>query len=97
VQPIDVRPCDHEQALRILARCVPDREVRAFGSRVAGTAKVFADLDLAILGDAPLSTATLADLQDAFRESDLPFKVDVIDWATTGNPFRRIVEKQYVV
>ena len=94
---IDLRPCDRADVLGILARHVPDREVWVFGSRVGGTAKEFADLDLAILGDKPVPAAVLADLQEAFRESNLPFKVDVIDWATTKDHFRRIVEKQYIV
>jgi predicted nucleotidyltransferase len=97
VKPIDLRPRDLESVCRILADHVPDREVWAFGSRVGGAAKEFSDLDLAILGDAPLAAAVLADLQEAFRESDLPFKVDVIDWATTQDHFRRIIEAQYIV
>ena len=97
VKPIDLRTGDLESVLRILAGHVPDREVRAFGSRVSGTARDFSDLDLAILGDGPLPAAVLANLQEAFRESDLPFKVDVIDWATTQDHFRRIIEREYVV
>jgi predicted nucleotidyltransferase len=97
VQPIDARPSELADVLRILAAYVPDREVWAFGSRVGGTAKEFSDFDLAILGDAPVSDTVLANLREAFRESNLPFKVDVIDWATTDGHFRRIVERQYVV
>jgi predicted nucleotidyltransferase len=97
MKPIDVQPSDLDAVVRILAKHVPEREVWAFGSRAGGTAKQFSDLDLAILGDRPISAGVLADLQEAFRESDLPFKVDVIDWATTQNHFRRIIEKEYVV
>ena len=97
MKPIDLRPRDLDCTLRILARHVPDREVWAFGSRVSGTAKEFSDLDLAILGDDSLSAVVLADLRDAFRESDLPFKVDVIDWAGTRDHFRQIIEREHVV
>jgi predicted nucleotidyltransferase len=97
VQPIDARSSDLDEVLRILAAHVPDREVWAFGSRVGGRAKEFSDLDLAILGDGPVSNAVLADLREAFRESALPFRVDVIDWATTDEPFRGIIERQHVV
>lgn len=96
MKPIDLRPCDLQQVLRILAENVPDRKVWAFGSRVGGTAKNFSDLDLTILGDEPVPADVLADLQAAFRESDLPFKVDVIDWATTQEHFRRVIEKDHV-
>lgn len=75
----------------------PPIDVRAFGSRATRTARPFSDLDLAIIGDAPLSLLTQAALRDAFVESDLPFKVDVTDWATTAEPFRRLVQRDRVV
>ena len=97
MQPTDLDQGDLAKVLHILATHVPDRIVWAFGSRVGGTAKDFSDLDLAILGDKPVPHAVLADLSEAFRESDLPFKVDVIDWTTTQDHFRHIIEQQYVV
>jgi predicted nucleotidyltransferase len=96
VKTIDVRPEDLEEVLAILDRHVPGREVRAFGSRVTGKAKPFSDLDLAVLGAEPLPASVLADVREAFRESDLPFKVDVVDWASTRESFRRIIEQEFV-
>jgi predicted nucleotidyltransferase len=97
VSGLDAKPEELAIVRSILARRVPDREVRAFGSRVAGPAKPFSDLDLAVMGDAPLPPSILADLEEDFRESNLPFKVDIVDWATTKEHFRRIIERQYVV
>ena len=71
--------------------------VRAFGSRVTGKVKPFSDLDLAVMGSEPLPASILADLKDAFSESDLPFKVDIVDWAETQDNFRSIIEAAYVV
>jgi predicted nucleotidyltransferase len=79
--------------LTILARHLGGREVWAFGSRVKGCAKPFSDLDLAIVGDQPVALVTLADLADDFSESDLPFKVDLVDWATASEPFRRVIRQ----
>jgi type I restriction enzyme S subunit len=81
----------------IFERNVPGREVWAFGSRVNGTAEPYSDLDLAILGSDPLSVSILAELADDFTESDLPFKVDLVDWATTGKRFRKGIEGERVV
>ena len=97
MHPIDASQGDVADVLRILAEHVPDREVWAFGSRIRKATKEFSDLDLAIIGNEPVAAAILADLNEAFRESHLPFKVDVIDWATTSDHFRRIIEEQYVV
>lgn len=94
---IEAKPEELAEVRAILSRRVPDREVRAFGSRVEGPAKKFSDLDLAVMGDTPLPSSVLADLEEDFRESDLPFKVDVVDWAATKDHFRRIIERRYVV
>ena len=79
---LDVRP-DHLKIVQdILGTHVPDREVWAFGSRVTGNATETSDLDLAVFGETPLDFETLAALRDAFSESRLPYKVDVVDWST---------------
>jgi predicted nucleotidyltransferase len=75
----------------ILRRHLPDREVWAFGSRTKGTAKPYSDLDLAVLGEQPLALSTQAALTDDFAESDLPWRVDVVDWSTTSASFRDII------
>lgn len=90
---IDLNPHDLAEVQRILKEYVPHYEVWAFGSRAAWTAKAYSDLDLAIITDKPLSLGTLADLKNAFDESDLSIKVDLVDWATTGEAFREIIKK----
>jgi type I restriction enzyme S subunit len=80
-----------------LARKHPNHEVWAFGSRVTGSAKEFSDLDLVVIGEKPLSLAVHANLVDDFSESDLPYNVDVIDWATTDAAFRQIIQRSSVV
>lgn len=72
----------------ILTTCLPQREVRMFGSRARGQAKPYSDLDLVIMGDTPVPLSTLGQLKDAFASSDLPWRVDVVDWATTSPEFK---------
>jgi len=94
---LDLRPGEWEIVRDLLARHVPGRAVWAFGSRVKASAKPYSDLDLAILGNEPLTLSTLAELADDFSESDLPFKVDLVDWATTSESFRKVIEGERVV
>lgn len=97
VPPIDIRP-DHWQIVRdILQKHVPQYAVWAFGSRAKWTAKPYSDLDLAVITDKPLSLAVSAALAEDLSESDLPWKVDVVDWATTSESFRKIIERDKVV
>ncbi|MBF0108508.1 MAG: nucleotidyltransferase domain-containing protein [Magnetococcales bacterium] len=95
--PLDLRS-DHLAIVQdILRHHAPDREVWAFGSRVRGTARAASDLDLCIRGDEPIGFERLGRLRDAFSVSVLPFKVDMVDWATTSEGFRRIIEMNRVV
>ena len=75
----------------LLARHVPECEVRAFGSRVKGTAKPYSDLDLAVVGSVPLPADRLAALREALTDSELPIRVDVLDWHGIAENFRQII------
>ena len=81
----------------LLAHHVPECEVRAFGSRVKGTAKPYSDLDLVVLGPAPLAGNRLAALREALTDSDLPIRVDVLDWHGIAETFRQIIAAQFEV
>ena len=94
---LELRPGELEIVRGILQRHVPGHAVWAFGSRVKGKAKPYSDLDLAVLGEQPLALSIRAELVEEFSESDLPFKVDIVDWATTSERFREIIRKEYVV
>jgi len=94
--PIDVRPEHWQIVCRILRRHVPGCEVWAFGSRAMRTAKPYSDLDLAVIGDRPLPLSVRAALAEAFSQSDLPWKVDIVDWATTSEPLRKIIKADKV-
>lgn len=94
---LDVEPRHWAIVQAILKQHLPGREVWAFGSRVKGTAKPHSDLDLVVLGDTALKMATQAALAEAFDESDLPWRVDVVDWATTGEAFKALIVEWHVV
>ncbi|MCS6772359.1 MAG: nucleotidyltransferase domain-containing protein [Kiritimatiellae bacterium] len=75
---------------------MPECKVLAFGSRVEGNAKAYSDLDLAIVGERVLPFKTVWRLREAFEESDLPFRVDVVDWHAVSEKFRDVIKKRSV-
>lgn len=81
----------------ILKKHVPDHEVRAFGSRVNGSARTYSDLDLVIAGKTRLLKKNLYLLKEEFEESDLPFRVEIMDWQTISGDFRKIIKARYEV
>lgn len=94
--PLALSPEELRQVLAILQQHVPGLEVWAFGSRVRGQAKPHSDLDLALITTTPLPLTTAAALADAFAESDLPWRVDVVDWASTSPSFRDIIARDKI-
>jgi predicted nucleotidyltransferase len=94
---IDVAENHLETIRRILAEHVGDCEVRAFGSRSNGEALEYSDLDLAIIVNGKLERRVKALLREAFEESDLPFRVDVIDYNAVSESFRAVIDSDYEV
>ena len=66
---IDLNPKHLETIQCILAKHIPNCEVRAFGSRVKWTAKDYSDLDLAVLGSRRFNLREMHRLTEAFEES----------------------------
>ena len=81
----------------ILRSFVPYCEVRVFGSRVNGTNRDYSDLDLAIIGEGIMDNRSLWKLKNAFMESRLPFRVDVLDYNAASENFRKIIDGDYEI
>lgn len=92
-----LQPAELATVRVILRQHAPNMTVWAFGSRARGQAKPYSDLDLALISDQPMPSAQLAALAEAFSESDLPWKVDVVDWARTEPGFRAVIARDKVV
>ena len=94
---IDIHPDHWAIVRRILQKHVPQYAVWAFGSRAKWSAKEYSDLDLAIITEKPLPLSISAALDEDFSESDLPWKVDVVDWASTSDAFRKAIAQDKIV
>lgn len=70
----------------------PDVRAAVFGSRAGGSPKPWSDLDLMLEGTAPLELPLLARLAEAFDESALPWKVDLVDRKAVSEGFGRIID-----
>lgn len=81
---------EREKVRAILASHVPGVRTVAFGSRVTGRARRWSDLDLMLLAGEPLPFRTIDDLREAFMESDLAIRVDVVDGARADEEFRSV-------
>lgn len=80
----------------ILRQFVGAGEAFAFGSRVMGTAQKHSDLDILIHTPEKPTFRTMRQLREAFEDSTLPIRVDVLDWHRISPEFRAIIESQAV-
>jgi predicted nucleotidyltransferase len=94
---IDAQPSYLEIVQRVLDQHVPGVEARVFGSRVNSKAVKYSDLDLVLVSAESIPACRIESLKDAFAESDLPFQVDVLDWNSLSDDFRRVIEKKYEI
>ncbi|MCL2060441.1 MAG: nucleotidyltransferase domain-containing protein [Oscillospiraceae bacterium] len=78
--------------LGIIKKHVPDSDVLAFGSRSKWTNRETSDLDLAIVGKSKTSLHVISNMKYDFMESDLTFRVDVVDYNAVSESFMKIID-----
>ena len=94
---IEMAPEHLALVVGILAAHLPQGStVWVFGSRAAGRARPYSDLDLAVDAGRTLSLDERASLAEAFSDSDLPYKVDLVDWHTVDDRFRQLIAAERV-
>jgi predicted nucleotidyltransferase len=96
--PHVVLAADHRRLVLDIPRAHLPRSTKAwvFGSRATGRARRYSDLDLAIDAGRPLTLDEIAILTEAFSESDLPYRVDVIDWREIDDRWRERIAAERV-
>jgi predicted nucleotidyltransferase len=74
-------------------------EILAFGSRVTGGSHEGSDLDLVIRTNdlSPVASAIFTQLIETIRDSNIPFLVQLIDWAKIPESFHVNINKNYEV
>ena len=65
-----------------------------FGSRITTKAKKFSDIDLLYFEHIPNNI--ILQLEEEFEESDLPYKVDLVNYHKCDFDFQQIIANQYI-
>ncbi len=84
--------------LELIRQHLPQAQIWAYGSRVTSDCHEASDLDLVArnLAEVDQSLPDLFDFQEALVQSNLPIRVDVVDWAQIPEMFQREIERGYV-
>jgi len=77
---------------RIISKFLDPKEYQIFifGSRAAGRAKKYSDYDIGIWGKKSVPWHILAMINESLEESDIPYKVDIVDFSLLSPEFRKI-------
>ena len=87
------------QLLRqIVYKYLPDDSYKAFvfGSRATGKNRKFSDLDLGINGPRPLTPKEYILIQNELEESDIPYRVDLVDFAKVNDKFKQVLNDSII-
>lgn len=71
-------------------------KVWIFGSRARGDQKKFSDIDILFESSHEISLGQLSQLREALEESDLPYKVDIVNVHDLADSYRNNVLKDRV-
>jgi len=65
-------------------------QVFIFGSRATGKAKKYSDYDVGIWGKKPVPSHIIILIEEALEESDLPYRIDIVDFSLVSSKFRKV-------
>jgi predicted nucleotidyltransferase len=94
LQTLNLRPKHLQMVRALLQQHLPLAEVWAYGSRVNGNGHEASDLDLVVRQPTGLN---MAEIREAWVESNLPIRVEIVDWARIPADFHNEIERSYVV
>ena len=72
-------------------------KVYLFGSQATGNARLYSDIDIAVLPLQSLPIHALSEIREKLEESDVVREVDVLDLTESDEAFRQRVEKEGVL
>lgn len=90
---------DREEIARVFApvlRRHPHARLALFGSRARGDARRASDIDLALVSLEPLPAAEMAALREALEESRVPWRIDLVDYASAPAELRAAIDRESI-
>ena len=93
---IDMDIRDRKILFTLLSQYLPDTSVWAFGSRITGSAKPWSDLDLVVFTGKE-QKCRLSELREAFEESNLSFRIQLLEWDYLPENFKANILASHTV
>lgn len=83
---------------KVVHSYIPDQSYRVFifGSRAEGTSRRWSDVDIGLLGPKKIDLFTILAIKEDLQESDLPYRVDVVDFSSASKDFTRVAAQNVI-
>lgn len=86
---MQLTPEQKQFILQTLQKFLPAVRILLFGSRYRHNAKPYSDADIALDTGHPIPLTILSELEEQFSNSDLPFKVELVDMQRVTAEFKQ--------
>ncbi len=80
-----------EKIKEIINRHLDGSTVRIFGLRIDNRSTERSDIDVAIDASHRIDLLTMANIKYDFEESDIPYRVDIVDYNSVSKNFKKII------
>lgn len=88
-----------QQLHQLIKNHIGDLKVKVylFGSRAKGKQRITSDVDLAFLPLGKLPVNFFTELRELLEESNLPYRVDIVDLSQTDQTFREKILREGIL
>jgi len=86
-----------QKIIAIISALRPAAKIYLFGSRARGTNAERADIDIALDEGHPLPLRDIDEIKNILRESNIMYKIDVVDFNQISSAMRNEILKERVI
>lgn len=83
--------------IAVISALMPNVKIYLFGSRARGTNSSRADIDIALDGGKPLAIEDVDEIKSMFKESNIMYRIDVVDFHQVSELMRNEISKEKVI
>lgn len=86
-----------QKIIAVISALIPDAKIYLFGSRARGTNAERADIDIALDTGKALPQRDIDEVKSMFRESNIMYKIDIIDFHQINETMRKEILRERVI
>ena len=83
--------------IALVSALIPEAHIHLFGSRARGKHAEFADIDIALDAEKPLSDVDVDEVKNVLRESNIMYIIDVVDFHQITDAMKREILKERII